>query len=454
MSDLLLPPGTRLVHIGPHKTGSTALQGALHLARDAMESYGARYAATGEHAHRAARALVGGSTVRFGPPPEPAVWDEFAREVGEAGDRRVIMSAEAFDAASPEQIAKLRDDLGPDRVHILRMVRRYDRILPSWWQEHVKSSIGGQPWPEFVERILAADDNWFWRRSSYAAATKVWADVVGPERVTVVIVDETDRDWLFRVTERLLGLPAGLLVPNPEAANPSLSRADAEMTAGVNRVIHARKWNRQAHTKYVWSGIVTALGRAASDPAGGRILLSDKHARLVSELAEAHIADLRGMGVNVVGDLDWLEVQPSAGATADDPALTVAVERVVAAAGGILRMHRHGEPLELTKSDRRRDRALAPDASKKSPSEAELEFFRQLAVGRQWPMWRWKRFLVDGAAPWLGVKLPSLAKLRALPAPATEQRMDTESATALLAGMIAQSDPRFDDESQSFLKRT
>ena len=36
MAAVLLEPGTRLLHIGPHKTGTTAIQGALHLARERL----------------------------------------------------------------------------------------------------------------------------------------------------------------------------------------------------------------------------------------------------------------------------------------------------------------------------------------------------------------------------------------------------------------------------------
>ena len=31
-----LPSGVRLLHIGPHKTGSSAIQGALHAARERL----------------------------------------------------------------------------------------------------------------------------------------------------------------------------------------------------------------------------------------------------------------------------------------------------------------------------------------------------------------------------------------------------------------------------------
>ena len=43
----LLEAGTRLVHIGPHKTGTTAIQGALHLARERLAAQGVVYPGRG-----------------------------------------------------------------------------------------------------------------------------------------------------------------------------------------------------------------------------------------------------------------------------------------------------------------------------------------------------------------------------------------------------------------------
>ena len=36
MAAVLLEPSTRMLHIGPHKTGTTAVQGALHQARERL----------------------------------------------------------------------------------------------------------------------------------------------------------------------------------------------------------------------------------------------------------------------------------------------------------------------------------------------------------------------------------------------------------------------------------
>ena len=43
MAAVLLELGTRLLHIGPHKTGTTAIQGALHLARERLTAEGVVY---------------------------------------------------------------------------------------------------------------------------------------------------------------------------------------------------------------------------------------------------------------------------------------------------------------------------------------------------------------------------------------------------------------------------
>ncbi|MET8242962.1 hypothetical protein ABZV31_00100 [Streptomyces sp. NPDC005202] len=51
-----LPAGTRLLHIGPHKTGTTAVQGALFAARDAMRAHGVEFPAHSRHPMEAALA--------------------------------------------------------------------------------------------------------------------------------------------------------------------------------------------------------------------------------------------------------------------------------------------------------------------------------------------------------------------------------------------------------------
>ncbi|WP_392967607.1 hypothetical protein [Streptomyces sp. LN245] len=54
-----VPAGTRLLHIGPHETGTTSVQGALFAAKDAMAAHGVRFPAHGRHPMEAALAVCG-----------------------------------------------------------------------------------------------------------------------------------------------------------------------------------------------------------------------------------------------------------------------------------------------------------------------------------------------------------------------------------------------------------
>ena len=55
----LLPAGAGLLHVGPHKTGSTALQGALHQAREELAAQGVLYLSRRQHEATVARFATG-----------------------------------------------------------------------------------------------------------------------------------------------------------------------------------------------------------------------------------------------------------------------------------------------------------------------------------------------------------------------------------------------------------
>ena len=58
---LLLPPGSCLLHIGPPKTGTTAVQGAFHIRRAQTQAQGVHYAGRARHSGRAVQAVTGRS---------------------------------------------------------------------------------------------------------------------------------------------------------------------------------------------------------------------------------------------------------------------------------------------------------------------------------------------------------------------------------------------------------
>ena len=103
--DLTLAAGARLLHIGPHKTGTTAIQGAFHLARGQLAAHGVVYAGADRQPMRATLAVTGRRAMLGESRPDMAYWDKLVRDVREAGDQRIVISSEFFaggdEAAAP-----------------------------------------------------------------------------------------------------------------------------------------------------------------------------------------------------------------------------------------------------------------------------------------------------------------------------------------------------------------
>lgn len=312
MADLLLPEGARLVHIGPQKTGTTAIQSAMFAAREALAEHGVVYAGDSARPRKAGWAigLPGGPAER----PDIGHWERLVGQARDAGDRRVLISDENYARAKDHQAARIVEDMGGDRVHVLVFARRLDRFLPSQWQERVKYGMTS-PFEDWLRRVFGDDESdwerWHvWMGHDVGALVDRWAGVVGSDRLTLVIADDSDRGQLVRVFQDLLGIPDGVLDPqrNPGPANQSLTWAEAE----VLRLV-MREYAGQGHTRHE----CTLLGRAIvkglrSTPAaltGPRAaVLPDWAYRRVHELSEERVERVRALPVRVVGDPEWLRV--------------------------------------------------------------------------------------------------------------------------------------------------
>lgn len=305
---IALPPGVRMVHIGPHKTGTTAVQRALHRSRDELHEQGVHYAYPTVQAYRPAIGLTGLRGRRGGPVADPADWDALVEEVRAAGDMRVVVSSESLSNADTHAIERLRDDLGADRLHVVRMVRRYDRIAPSQWQQQLHN--GRQmSFEKFCARLFEPD-SLFWRRHGFAALTRRWADVVGPENLTVVVVDETNPRWLLDVFERMLALRDNTLPLPPGRPNRSLSLAEAETLRKVNGGIARNGWSDRVIHHYVREGVSVGFKRVATDSESGKAALPRALHEQLRAATEQHVDELLSLGVRVVGDVGWLSVPP------------------------------------------------------------------------------------------------------------------------------------------------
>ena len=318
MAAVLLEPGTRLLHIGPHKTGTTAIQGALHLARERLAAEGVVYPGRGRQPLWPILAVTGQPALRGGPRPEISYWDSLVREIHAAGDQRVVLSSEFFAEADDATARRVIADLGGARVHVVVTLRSLTRILPSQWQQYLQNGFDFR-YLEWLEGILSEPPRTptpgFWRRHRHDALVTRWAAENGPENLTVIVLDESDRLMLLRVFESMLGLPGGFLVPEERAANRSLTAAEAELVRLLNGEFSRRDWPHRDYGRFMRYGTVEYMKEARRpSPDEPRIATPSWALARAAEISAEMAAGIEALGVNIVGDIASLGKLP-----ADEP---------------------------------------------------------------------------------------------------------------------------------------
>jgi len=305
--DLTLPAGTRLLHIGPHKTGTTALQSAFHLARGRLAAHGVVYAGAGRSPVRATLAITGRPAMLGEAGPDMAYWDQLVREVHEAGDQRVVISSEFFDEAGDAVARRVVADLGGPRVHVVVTLRPLARILPSQWQQYLQNGLR-TPYLEWLDGILrkpldGRPTPLFWQRHRHDKLIARWAAAAGAQNVTVIVVDGSDRLVLLRTFESLLGLPAGFLVPGNDVVNRSLTLAEAEVVRQLKEEFKRREWPAASYAKFMRYGAVRQMKARRPLPGEPQIATPAWALERVAEISAEMTRNIAGLGVRVIGDL-------------------------------------------------------------------------------------------------------------------------------------------------------
>ena len=337
MSDDLLPPGACLLHVGPYKTGSSAIQAALHHRRAALREHGVLYAGSTARARRPGWAVIG-VTPRGRRTATIEEWLELADEVRAAADLRVCVSTEDLARVDAAVARRVVEDLGPSRTQVLTVVRRLDRLLPSQWQQRAQS-FKTDDYDEYLHAVLDRDGpedhpsrRAFWASHDVGKVLGTWSTAASPAHVIAVVADEEDRALLPRTFEQLLGLPDGLL-REATGSNPSLSHNAVELLRRLNVLAQDRGWPDEVYARVVREAAhaMKYTGRSEHDVTVPR--LPGWAADRVRELSEQRADALVAAGVRVVGDPDGLrvvEASEGAGGSVD----TVAIDTVVRAVKG------------------------------------------------------------------------------------------------------------------------
>ncbi len=321
-----VPPGTRLLHIGPQKTGSTGIQSAFHAARDELGSYGVHYATLGG----VRPAVAGWAFGLKGQPsggirPPMKYWDALVAQVAASQADRVLVSNEDFARATPGQIPELLDAFGGrDRTRVVLVARRLDLFLASQWQERIKSG-DQRAYDEWLRVVLDRDSeepSWdrrnVWRSHDLELLVTRWAEHIDIDRITVIVMDEADRRQLPAAFERLLGLPADTVRPVPSRSNRGLTWGECEMFRGINEAFAERGWPKHVRRRLIRNPVLRDL-RERTPPSGPRRPpLPDWALGTLRDLNADRIDWLAGSGVDLMGDLDGLRLPPDL-ETASDP---------------------------------------------------------------------------------------------------------------------------------------
>ncbi len=312
---LLLPPGARLVHIGPHKTGTTSLQAALWNARPAMVEQGVRYVGPWRNPSNPAQAITGRPSAYSEETPPMSYWHRLVGAFAGAQEPRTVVSSEFFAWAEPAVARRIAEDLDPQRLHIAVTLRPLGRILPSMWQQNVQAGRV-QPWGRWLKGVLdppggKPPNPSFWQVHRHDRQVGMWAEILGPDRVTVVVIDEREHTFVLRAFERLLGLRDATLALDPTLVNRSLTMSEVEAVRAFNKLFQQRELPRALYARIMRLGAAQTLkGRTPPDDEA-RVLLPAWAEAPVATIQQEMTTNIANAGVRIVGDLERLSAPPA-----------------------------------------------------------------------------------------------------------------------------------------------
>jgi hypothetical protein len=207
-----------IFHIGPAKTGTSAIQAFLSRARGHLREAGYLYPSTGRW-----RGSHNGLFLRPGRHrlTESEMTDQFAQlrtEIAASGLDRVILSAEL--AANSLTIPTARKNIeqlfdGADtEVHVICFARRQDAWLDSNFKQQVQGGLHGSPW-RFVRRR--------YKYMFFDDLIGQWAKLAHVTQVSCIPYDGSTLTAGVENFCRAAALPISLAhLAQPETVNPSL----------------------------------------------------------------------------------------------------------------------------------------------------------------------------------------------------------------------------------------
>jgi hypothetical protein len=165
--------------------------------------------------------------------------------------------------------------------------------------------------------------------------------------VSIIVIDERDHDHILRVFEQLLGLRRGTLVADDEVVNRSMTWPEIEAVRAFNIAFKEAGLANALFHKAMHFGAASYMRTREPLPDEPRIRVPDWAREPIADVAREMVANLKGAGIRVVGDLDTL-VPAVEGAPTDrasgavQPCITPEVAAAMAIGMAVISGHARG----------------------------------------------------------------------------------------------------------------
>ena len=345
-----MTPRPLYLHVGASKTGTSALQHGLFdsVGELADRGVGVPLASRNAHIRQVLRPLGWVTASGF----TREIRSERVADLGSvlkaAAGERLLLTCEDLCEADTERIEALVEvaDRAGQEVRVVLTVRGLASVIPSEWQQFLKHRMT-LDYPTFLTRIQNRQGRWaghFWRRQDLVAMCDRWTEVVGRDRIDVVITPDraADPEGLYRMFGQVVGFDPHQLSWPERNVNASWGYVEAEVYRRANEALGDRlpRYERDYQPGLRWPLVQGVLPRSAS----ARIPLPPSELEWVTHVAREHVAWLQDANIRVHGDPASLI--PSAADTAELPRLdeeAVARASIETLANFAVFAHRRGQ---------------------------------------------------------------------------------------------------------------
>jgi hypothetical protein len=310
-----MPQKELILHVGFHKSGTSALQESFAAQRAELAAAGVLYPNIGRKAHhRIAWALTqkpwgwkarGGETTPF------KHFSKMVRLVNRSGTEKIVLSSEFFSELSSEQIQKIAGTIKGREVKILFTLRPLVKLLASSYQQYLKYGTKAD-YVEWLHSVLdepgvSKVNPTFWKRHMHGDVVARWSEVFGDQSVTVVIADEAKPEFLFESVNDLLGLSKDFLKAQSTGSNRSLSLEEVSLLLELNRKFpKEREWSE--YLTFVRNGYIRQLTDHVPIKEGSAKLLTPTWAiEKANVIAATSKQKIKASGAKVLGDIESLD---------------------------------------------------------------------------------------------------------------------------------------------------